>query len=206
MICVIWQHLSVCHYPVRMSLLNIMRVGNSPVTGALVFSLICARINGWVKNGEADLRRHHAHYDVGAMWPRSRKGRHTVRTFKLVEAGWRTHICVSKLGNHWFRWWLVAHLSSSHYLNQCYPIVNLALSNKLQGYFDKYTTNSVEKLQLKLSPAQWHPFVLASMHWGMYCTWIGMCRVIVRLTCSTIQSISGTDVASEVAFIWQQIT
>ena len=33
--------------------------------GALMFSFICARINGWVNNGEAgDLRRHRAHYDV----------------------------------------------------------------------------------------------------------------------------------------------
>ena len=36
--------------------------------GALIFSLICARINGWVNNGEAgDLRRHRAHYDVTVM-------------------------------------------------------------------------------------------------------------------------------------------
>ena len=52
--------------------------GNSPVPvnsprkgqwrGALMFSLICARINGWVNNGEAgDLRRYHAHYDVTVM-------------------------------------------------------------------------------------------------------------------------------------------
>ena len=33
--------------------------------GALMFSLICAWINGWINNGEAgDLRRHRAHYDV----------------------------------------------------------------------------------------------------------------------------------------------
>ena len=47
--------------------------GNSPVNsphkgqwrGALMFSLICAWINGWVNNHEAgDLRRHRAHYDV----------------------------------------------------------------------------------------------------------------------------------------------
>ena len=42
---------------------------NSPYKGqwcgALVFSLICTQINGWVNNGEAgDLRCHHAHYDV----------------------------------------------------------------------------------------------------------------------------------------------
>ena len=33
--------------------------------GALMFSLICAWINGWINNREAgDLRRHRAHYDV----------------------------------------------------------------------------------------------------------------------------------------------
>ena len=50
--------------------------GNSPVTGefpykgqwALMFSYICAWINGWVNNPEAgDLRRHRAHYDVIVM-------------------------------------------------------------------------------------------------------------------------------------------
>ena len=43
--------------------------GNSPRKGqwrgALIFSLICAWIYGWVKNREAgDLRRHRAHYTV----------------------------------------------------------------------------------------------------------------------------------------------
>ena len=36
--------------------------------GALMFILICARLNGWVNNGEAgDLRRNRAHYDVMVM-------------------------------------------------------------------------------------------------------------------------------------------
>ena len=36
--------------------------------GALMFSLICAWINGWVNNGEAcDFRRHGAYYDVILM-------------------------------------------------------------------------------------------------------------------------------------------
>ena len=36
--------------------------------GALIFSLICVWINGWVNNCEAgDLRRHRAHYDVIVM-------------------------------------------------------------------------------------------------------------------------------------------
>ena len=37
--------------------------------GALMFSLICVWINGWVNNREAgDLRRYRAHYDVIVMW------------------------------------------------------------------------------------------------------------------------------------------
>ena len=36
--------------------------------GALMFTLICARIKGWVNNREAgDLRRYHAHYDIIVM-------------------------------------------------------------------------------------------------------------------------------------------
>ena len=52
--------------------------GNSPVPvnsplkgqwrGALMFSLICTRINGWVNNGDAgDLRLNRSHYDVTVM-------------------------------------------------------------------------------------------------------------------------------------------
>ena len=52
--------------------------GNSPAPvnsphkgqwrGALMFSLICARINDWVNSREAgDLRRHRGHYDVNVM-------------------------------------------------------------------------------------------------------------------------------------------
>ena len=37
--------------------------------GALMFSLICAWINGWINNHEVgDLRRHQSHYDVTVMW------------------------------------------------------------------------------------------------------------------------------------------
>ena len=44
-----------------------------PQTGALMFSLICVWINGWVNNREAgDLRRHRAHYDIIVMWGTSR--------------------------------------------------------------------------------------------------------------------------------------
>ena len=47
--------------------------GNSPHKGqwrgALMFSLICVKINGWINNREAgDLRRYRAHYDVTVMY------------------------------------------------------------------------------------------------------------------------------------------
>ena len=53
------------------------RIHRSPVnsphkdqwSGALMFSLICAWINGWVNSREAgDLRRHRAHYDVTIIY------------------------------------------------------------------------------------------------------------------------------------------
>ena len=43
-------------------------IPSTKASDAELFSLICARTNGWVYNGETgDLRRHHAHYDVTVM-------------------------------------------------------------------------------------------------------------------------------------------
>ena len=51
--------------------------------GALMFSLICAWIDGWVNNPEAgDLRRYRAHYDVTVMYC-------TLFPFKPRTAGWQ---------------------------------------------------------------------------------------------------------------------
>ena len=51
--------------------------------GALIFYLICARINGWVNNREAgDLRRHRAHYDVIVM------GYYHVESVEYVYTHW----------------------------------------------------------------------------------------------------------------------
>ena len=43
------------------------------------------------------------------------------------------HICVAKLGRHWFRKWLVACLTPSHYLNQWCLCINHTPMNKLQS-------------------------------------------------------------------------
>ena len=42
------------------------------------------------------------------------------------------HVCVKELGHHWFRWWLVAYSAPSHYLNQCWLIVNRTPGNIFQ--------------------------------------------------------------------------
>ena len=55
--------------------------------GALMFSLICAWINGWINNREAgDLRRYHTHYDVIVMviQSESRTRLHTTNTSHTI--------------------------------------------------------------------------------------------------------------------------
>ena len=68
-----WRHqmetfsalLALC---VRNSLVPVNSPHKGQWRGALMFSLICAWINGWVNNREAgDLRLHHGHYDVNVM-------------------------------------------------------------------------------------------------------------------------------------------
>ena len=79
--CMIAIHLQLTwwrHQMETFSALLAIFAGNSPTSvnstnkgqwrGALMFSLICVWINGWVNNREAgDLRRYRAHYDVTAM-------------------------------------------------------------------------------------------------------------------------------------------
>ena len=64
-----WKHFT-CYW------LSVRGIHRSPVNsphkgrwcGALMFALLCAWINGWVNNREADdLRRFRAHYDVIVM-------------------------------------------------------------------------------------------------------------------------------------------
>ena len=69
--------------------------------GALIFSLICAWINGWVNNREAgDLRRHRAHYDVIVMtnpWSAPRTLRSLVSHFENVVWSSKTNSKSEKL-------------------------------------------------------------------------------------------------------------
>ena len=62
--------------------------------GALMFSLICAWINGWVNNCETgNLRRHCAHYDVTVMYIKMFCNFY----FKLMTSKWY------KFNNQWIK-------------------------------------------------------------------------------------------------------
>ena len=76
--------------------------------GALIFSLICAWINGWVNNREAgDLRRHRAHHEVIVM---NRTGNVYLMTSKTPQASISTFSIV------WDIWvQCLSHCLSCHY-------------------------------------------------------------------------------------------
>ena len=48
-------------------------------------------------------------------------------SLRLSEAIWN-----QSLGNHWFRLWLVTCSQQSHYLNQCWFVLNWTVRNKIQ--------------------------------------------------------------------------
>ena len=77
-----WKHFP-CYWPfvrgIHWSPVNSLNKGQW--RWALMFSLICVWINGWVNNREAgDLRRHRAHHNVIVM--------HTVQGLEYLEANW----------------------------------------------------------------------------------------------------------------------
>ena len=119
--------------------------------GALMFSLICAWINGWVNNRDAgDLRLHRANYDVTIMikcdtyWVAYHEIPHVVRSFligityvlfnlifflNLIRGTflnrWRLqHHCIywSSWQYAGFRQWRGTKQALNHYLNQWWPI------------------------------------------------------------------------------------
>ena len=69
-----------------------------------------------------------------------------------------TYICVGELVQHWFTWWFFAYSEPSHYLNQCWVIVNWAPRNTPQWHLIKIQNISFTKLHVIISSAKWRPF------------------------------------------------
>ena len=55
------------------------------------------------------------------------------------------YVCVSELGQCWFRWWLVACSVPSHHLHQPYLIVNWTPGNKLQWNSNRSTKRFIDE-------------------------------------------------------------
>ena len=103
--------------------------------GALMSSLICDWMNDWVNNREAgDLRRHRGHDNV--IMHQLALSTH----LPLVP-----HICVSDSGQRWFKWWLVVYSAPTHYLKQCWVIVNWTLRKKNPWIFSQNTKFFIHK-------------------------------------------------------------
>ena len=85
---------------------------------ALMFSLLCTWIHGWVNNSEAgDLRCHHAHYDITVMQNMNRLSKWIVKSWyesclfclSFFRASWS---CVRKKVIHALSWWAFYMLTS----------------------------------------------------------------------------------------------
>ena len=78
------------------------------------------------------------------------------------------HLHISKLGHHWFRSWLVTWPAQSHYLNQCWIIVNWTLGNIFQWHLNQNSDSFIQGNALKMLSAIWEPFCLVLnvlTHW-----------------------------------------
>ena len=114
---VVWDHDDVIkwkHYPCYWPF--VLGIHRSPVNsphkgqwlGALMFSLICAWISGWVNNREAGyLRRHRAHYDVTVM---------TAISYVSGQYCFLSHFCTNDMRVITNRFWAPRCLSGNHSL------------------------------------------------------------------------------------------
>ena len=66
---------------------------------------------------------------------------------------------------------LVAWSARSHYLNQCWNIVNSNLTNKPQWNLKQNLYISLKKMHLQMSSAKWRPFSLGLNVLNRRCTW-----------------------------------
>ena len=93
-----------------------------------------------------------------------------LHTFRLIEP-W-LHYCQfliafrssdanmhQETNHHWLRQWLFAWTTPSHYLNQCWYVVNWTLKNKRQWILSEFNF-LFKKMHLKMSSAKWRPFCL----------------------------------------------
>ena len=99
------------------------------------------------------------------------------------------HICVSKLGQHWVRQWLVASSVPSHDLNQCWLIFSLTPWNKFQWNSNRNSIIFINKNVFEnCRLSNWRPFC----PWGDELTYLELVAYIYAIFDSgTLARISG---------------
>ena len=67
----------------------------------------------------------------------------TASNAENVSIWWRHHVCVSDLGQHYFRYWLFPY--SGNYLDQCWSVVDTNLRNKFKWNIKRNSYTSIEE-------------------------------------------------------------
>ena len=138
------------------------RIHRSPVNsphkgqwrGALMFSLICTRINDWVNNVEADdLRRHRAYYDVIVMYQYLTlvSSGHNGLKIKCVDA-WKAVSRYDISSGFRLIWGHVTTLVRSHYLIFSWTKWPPFRRRHFQVHFCEWRVWIWIKIQLKFVP------------------------------------------------------
>ena len=68
------------------------------------------------------------------------------------------HVCVSELGQHRFRQWLIAYSVASPYINQCWLIVNWTHRNKHRWNLNQQKHSSFKKMTMETWYTKWRRF------------------------------------------------
>ena len=138
------------------------------------------------------------------------------------------HICISESGQHWFRQWLVAYSAPSHYLNQCWVIVNWTPGDKFQWNFNQNTKLFIHEIASEnvvcervaiLSRGRWvndYPCSVSCIHLpsNLWCkhkptipSVTACCLIIIKMLCKDCdQTSSGTYVLCLSLTHWGRVT
>ena len=132
---------------------NIFRVTGhlcGEFTGALMFSLICIWINGWVNNREAgDLRRYRAHYDAIVM-----KRQLYAYVFGCTAHCWPRVMLVFSCGHVMWRFVRLVHFTYSMILKGfCLAMINQLIVYCTFVIMDTTPANSLPRENLFVQPA-----------------------------------------------------
>ena len=90
------------------------------------------------------------------------------------------HISIGELGHHWFWWWLVTCLVTSHYLNHCWLVnINCTFTDTFQGNLNQKPISS-GKLIWKYCLQNGDHFIQASICWPLCWIPIHHCNLYIN--------------------------